>query len=251
MFDLGDRVALRDRLVEAARRDPEIDAAALLGSSARGTEDRWSDVDLALRLAPGVSAVGVADRWAEDLRRAEGVVDHLDVHASGALYRVFLLSSTLQVDLSFWPHEHFVSGGAPVTLLFGETGELSTPRPVEDGMDHVRMSWLYALHVRSALCRGRAWQAVWMLENLRNRLVSLYCLRHDLPTQEGRGVDALPEVIRSELAETLLSSTEPAGLRRTFAVLVTSLLAEASRQDLPVPGGLQRTLAELVRSADS
>jgi len=33
-------------------------------------------------------------------------------------------------------------------------------------------------------------------------------------------------------------------------VLVTLLLAEASRQGLPVPGSLEQTLAELVLSAD-
>ena len=249
MFDEVERHELRTRLIDAAREDPRVDAAALLGSAARGAEDRWSDIDLALRLTPGVDPHDVADSWTTGLEEDEAVVDHLDIRASGALYRVFLLASTLQVDLSFWPHGHFVTGGAPVRLLFGEVDDAAARSGGEHAMDHVRMAWLYALHVRSALARGRIWQAVWMLEGIRNRLVSLYCLRHRLSTQEGRGVDELPASVLSELAETLITATDLAGLHRTFRLLITLLLLEADRQALPVPAGLDRALDELVVSA--
>lgn len=155
MFDVGDRDELRARLVEAARQDPEISAAALLGASARGTEDRFSDIDLALPVTAGVELSGVADRWTERLRQEELVIDQLDVQASGGLYRVFLLASTLQVDLSFWSHGQLVTGGAPIRLFFGEADDTTDLRAGEDAMDHLRMTWLYALHVRSAVARGR------------------------------------------------------------------------------------------------
>lgn len=249
MFDVGERDGLRARLIGAARQDPHIDAAALLGSAARGAEDRWSDIDLALRLTPGVEPAEVAQVWTRRLQQEETVVDHLDIHASGALYRVFLLASTLQVDLSFWPHDSFVTGGAPIQLLFGQAEDSEPAAAGEDPMSHVRMAWLYALHVRSALARGRSWQAVWMLEGIRNRLISLYCLRHGLATHEGRGVDALPGPVQVELAMTLAVSTDHADLCRIFRVLVTLLLAEIDGQVLPVPAGLDQALDELVASA--
>ena len=250
MFDVGEREGLRARLVDAARQDPHIDAAALLGSAAAGTEDRWSDIDLALLLSPGVQPAAVADEWTEHLQQEETVVDHLDIHASGALYRVFLLASTLQVDLSFWPHGGFVTGGAPVQLLFGQQADPETPAVDEDPMNHVQMAWLYALHVRSALARGRSWQAVWMLEGIRNRLISLYCRRHDLPTHEGRGVDALPGPVRAELSTTLAPTTDHGDLCHIFRVLVSLLLAETERQALPVAAGLRQALDEVVVSAE-
>lgn len=251
MFDDGDRDDLRARLVEAARQDVEISAAALLGSAARGAEDRWSDIDLALRLTPGAELNGVADRWTRRLRQEETVVDQLDIHASGALYRVFLLASTLQVDLSFWPHGRLVTGGAPVRMIFGQADDTAPePGSGEGGMEHLRMAWLYALHVRSALARDRRWQAVWMLESLRNWLISLYCLRHSLAPHEGRGVDALPGAVQAGLATTLTTSLDPADLRHAFRVLIALLLAEADRQSLPIPVGLEQTLEELVRSAE-
>ena len=250
MFGVGDRDKLRARLIDAARQDPHVDAAALLGSAARGDEDRWSDIDLALRLTAGVAAADVAYEWTSRLQQEEIVVDHLDVHASGALYRVFLLASTLQVDLSFWPHGSFVTGGAPIQLLFGQAPDAEAPAVSEDPMNHVQMTWLYALHVRSALARGRSWQAMWMLDGIRSRLISLYCQRHGLATYEGRGVDALPGPVRAELATTLTATIDHADLCHTFRVLVTLLLAETDRQALPVPTGLHQTLDELVVSAE-
>lgn len=250
MFNVDAREELRARLVEAARRDPEIDAAAVLGSAARGTEDRWSDIDLALRVTAGVELSSVADRWTERLRQEQVVIDQLDVQASGGLYRVFLLAPTLQVDLSFWSHGQFVTGGAPVRLLFGEADDTTDPGAGENAMDHLRMTWLYALHVRSAVARGRSWQAVWMLESMRNGLISMYCLRYGLPAHEGRGVDALPSSIRAGLLDTLVTKTDPADLRATFRLLVTMLLAEAEHQSLPVPVGLGQAFDELVTSAD-
>jgi len=197
-----------------------------------------------------VDPAKVAHEWTRRLQQEETVVDHLDIHASGALYRVFLLASTLQVDLSFWPHGSFVTGGAPVHLLFGQAEDLEPPAAGEDLVNHVQMGWLYALHVRSALARGRSWQAVWMLEGIRNRLIFLYCQRHGLDTHEGRGVDALPGPVRAELATTLTATIDHADLCHTFRVLVTLLLAETDRQALPVPTGLPQTFAELVDSAE-
>lgn len=249
MFAVEERDVLRARLVEAARQDREIDAAALLGSAARGTEDRWSDIDLALRLAPGVAPSSVADRWARRLRQEEAVIDQLDVPASGALYRVFLLASTLQVDLSFWPHGQLVTGGAPIHLLFGQADDTTALEVGGEAMGHLRMAWLHALHARSALARGRTWQAIWMLEGIRNQLTSMYCLRHGLATHQGRGVDALPGSIHAELATTLITGTDPADLRRIFRVLMDLLLTEATRQSLAVPPGLEQTLEDLVLSA--
>ncbi len=101
------RDALRDSLVDRARQDADVIAAAILGSGATGQQDRWSDLDLALRLRPGVDQDRVIDRWTRLIFAEHGAVHRLDVHASGALYRVFLLDTSLQLDLSFWPAEEF------------------------------------------------------------------------------------------------------------------------------------------------
>jgi predicted nucleotidyltransferase len=247
VFDVAHRERLRERLVEAARRDPRITAVALLGSAARHEEDRWSDIDLALRLGPGTDPVEVAAAWTLLVAETEPVVDHLDLRASGALYRVLLLASTLQVDLSFWPDDQPLAGGAPVTVLFGEVAvaPVLTNGDDESSVD-VRMAWLSALHLRAALRRGRVWQALWMLEGIRNLLVGLYCRRLGLPVGEGRGVDRLPPWILAGLASTVPARIDTAALGHSFRSSIGLLVAEVERQGRRLSAELNRVLDELV-----
>ncbi len=250
MFTEQEREALRTELTRFARDDARVVAAASLGSAARGELDQWSDVDLALRLAPGVEAVEVVETWTERVAHSEPVVDHLDIRASGALYRVLLLASSLQVDLSFWPHDQPLAGGAPVAVLFGEfpldpvvagAGELDRSHLA------VRMGWLYALHLRSALGRGRWWQALWMLQSVRDVVVRLYCQRLDLPQAEGRGVDRLPAKLLDGLVRTHPSRVESEPLSACFGVVARLLLEEAERHGVQVSADLAGVVIELAR----
>src|SRR5207245_2811650 len=75
------------------------------GSAALGREDRWSDVDLALSVA--ADREQVLAEWTDRMYREHAAVDHLDVVFGATVFRVFLLASTLQVDVAFWPNEDF------------------------------------------------------------------------------------------------------------------------------------------------
>ncbi len=194
----------------------------------------------------------VANGWTAHVGETEQVVDHLDIRASGALYRVLLLASSLQVDLSFWPHDQPLAGGTPVAVLFGEV-PVSPIKPaagLDESVSAVRMGWLYGLHVRSALGRGRWWQALWMLESIREVLVGLYCRRLDLPSSEGRGVDRLPADLLDGLARGHSSGVEPHQLSTSFEVLVGLLLEEAERHGVQLSADLTRVVVELTHRED-
>ena len=60
MFTVAQRGRIRDRLVRAASEDERITAAAFVGSAAINREDRWSDIDLALRSRPDLEPEPVA-----------------------------------------------------------------------------------------------------------------------------------------------------------------------------------------------
>lgn len=247
MFIAADRETLRARLIETARVHSDIETAALLGSAARGEEDRWSDIDLALGLGPGVDPKTAADTWTELVEQTNPVVDHLDIEAAGGLYRVLLLASTLQVDLSFWPHGQLPASNDSVHVLFGDTASQTAPaQAAKDLSSHVRTSWLYALHVRCALGRGRTWQALWMLDGIRNHVITLLCLRHGLPSAEGRGVDRLPPAVLKDLSQTLPGGLDPSSITLSFRRLTNLLAREAEQQALPLPTGLWTVLDELV-----
>jgi predicted nucleotidyltransferase len=218
VFTVSERDQLRRDLVSAAESDPRVVGAALTGSFAVGEEDRWSDIDLAL------SVDGLADAVVSDwtaLMYSRGAVSHLDVRRGAVLFRVFLMRSTLQVDIAFWPSSEFGATGPTFRLLFGETNSLpASGQP--DRAELVGLAWLYGLHVRSALARGRVWQALYMLNGMRDHVMSLWCLRCGVNAVQGRGVDDVPGV--EAFAGTLALSTHPEELGRAFRV-VTGLLA--------------------------
>ncbi len=226
MFTEDDRAGVLDRLIAAARADGSVVGAATVGSLAAGTADRWSDIDLALRLAPGREPVVVAESWTTWLGTVTTVADHLDVWAGPALYRVFLLADTLQVDLSFWPFEDFGTTGEPFQIVFGGAGR-SHPAEAADVAALTGWAWLFALHARSAIARGRPWQALQMIDDLRGRLVALACIRHGLPPHHGRGVDRLPEAERSALSAAVPTGLDSGSLMRAFDAAVRLLQQEA------------------------
>ena len=245
LFTPERRERLREALVAAAQSDVRITGAAHTGSAAVGREDRWSDIDLALCVAPYADVEQVVADWSNRMYRDHGAVTHLDVWRGATLYRVFLLEDTLQVDVSFWSKGEFGATGPTFRLVFGTANEQPWASPPV-AADLIGMGWLYALHVRSSIARGRVWQAEYMLSAMRDQVLALACLRHDVPVQEGRGLDDLPQDVTGPLAEALVRSLEVAELRRAFGVTTVALLGEAERFDAEVAKRLAGPLEVLV-----
>jgi len=248
VFSQRERRDLREYLVAAARVDERIGAAAVVGSAAAAREDEWSDIDLALRLAPGLEPVDVGDAWTGRMYKNCGAVDHLDVWSGSALFRVFLLSSSMQVDLSFWPSDAFAASGTSFRLLFGEANE-ANPSPLPTPEALIGMGWLHALHARSSIARGRNLQALYMVNGVRDHVVSLACLRHGLPSHQGRGVDDLPPEVIETIAETLVCGLRRSDLSTAFANAITALIDEAELIDAGLASRLREPARELVRTA--
>lgn len=248
MFTPAARDQLLAELLSRARADPSVSKAALVGSAARGATDRWSDIDLALGLAPGTDPTAAAAGWTARLGELVRIADHLDLWSGPALYRVFLTDDSLQVDLSFWPADDLSSTGEPFALIFGSAPPVRVP--AEPELEPIiGWAWLYALHTRSALARRRHWQALQMLDGLRGQLVALTCLRHNLPGHQGRGVDRLPAAVLADLRSTLPARPDPAPLTDAFAAAVGLLLAEAAHVDPELAARLHAPLSTLLQTA--
>lgn len=242
MYSPEERDRLRDALIAAARADERITGAALTGSAAANREDRWSDIDLALCVAAEPDEV-VAD-WTERLYRNHGTVHHMDVHSGTTLFRVFLLASSLQVDIAFWRPDEFGATAPTFRLVFGT----AVPRPhtpPPDPVQLVGLAWLHALHARSSIARGRVWQAEYMISGLRDHVLALACLRFGVPAVQGRGMDDLPG--SATVPGALVCSLEDAELRRAFAVAVEALLAEAAHVDAALADRLSVPLRVMLR----
>jgi len=229
------------------RADGRISGAALTGSATGGATDRWSDIDLALCVTDEADHDQVVADWTDRIYRAHEAVHHLDVVHERILYRVFLLASTLQVDLAFWPAAEFGATGPTFRLLFGTANERPM-RPAPAAAELIAWGWLYALHARSSIARGRAWQAEYMLSGARDQVLALACLRHGLPAVEGRGIDALSPEATATVDGALVRSLDPAELRRAFAAVGEALIDEVERADARLADRLVVPLRELFRS---
>jgi predicted nucleotidyltransferase len=245
VFAPEDRERLRSELIAAAQDDARITAAALVGSAAQDREDRWSDIDLALRVEPEAERGAVIAAWTDRMYARHAAVHHTDVVRGDTLYRVFLLADTLQVDLSFWSASEFGAVGPAFRLVFG-AGAKQTPGPAPTAEHLIGTGWLYALHVRSSIGRGQLWQAEYMVATARHHVLTLACLNRGLPTAHGRGFDRLPSETTARLVPALPRSLDVPDLQRALAAIVEVLLDETARADRALAERLREPLREVV-----
>ena len=225
MFTSEWREQVRSEIIEKAKCDTRISGGAITGSATLDQLDQWSDIDMAFGIKNASQLPEILDTYTKQMYQAYGALHHLDVHSGVWIYRVFLLSNTLQVDLAFAPEDQFGARASTFKLIFGKKGQIPFDPPTQFEV-YVGWCWLYSLHVRSSLRRGRPWQTEFFVSGLRDYLISLCCRRFGLVEKQGRGVDWLPVEELSKLESTLIKSLESAELQRAFSAAVNLCLEE-------------------------
>src|SRR5437867_9324612 len=124
MFTAQDRERIRSELLEAARVDERLTGGAVTGSAVAGQEDAWSDIDLGFGVGDAAQMREVLSDWTSRMYDRYQALHHFDVTVGTWVYRVFLLSSTLQVDLAFVPAEDFGARAPTLRLVFGRAAQL-------------------------------------------------------------------------------------------------------------------------------
>jgi hypothetical protein len=244
VFTPEDREALRTELIEAARADPRITGAAITGSGSVGNEDRWSDIDLAFGVRDASEVESTLADFSERMYRDHHALHHVDVPSGAWIYRVFLLPSTLQVDLAFAPATDFRARASTFRLVFGTAAEESyVVHATAEQL--IGYAWLYALHVRSSIARGKPWQAEYMIGEMRNHVLQLACLRYGLPTREARGTDKLPADVTRPLQDALVHSLDTEELLRAFRAATSGLIREMRLFDEELTNRLEQTVRGL------
>jgi hypothetical protein len=244
-----ERESLRTALIDAARKDSRISGGAITGSASVGAEDSWSDVDLAFGVRNPSALSAVVEDFSAAMRGRYGALDQLDVPSGAWLYRVFLLPNTLQVDLAFAPASDFGARTPTFRRVFGQSVELPHVPPPDAGA-LAGWAWLYALHVRSSILRGKPWQAEHMLNGMRDNLLSLACLRHGLPARECRGTDQLPPELLAEFEATLVRSLDRLELARAFGAATDCLIDELFANDERLGERLEPALLQMVEQVN-
>jgi len=245
VFAIEERDRVRGRLLELAEADPGVSAAAITGSYAAGGGDEWSDIDLAFAIDGELQEA--IERWTERLYGDFGALHHWDLPWGSSVYRVFLLPDVLEVDIAFTPTADFGPRGPNWRTVFGETVEVA-PNVPPDPDTLAGLGWHYVLHARMCIERGKPWQAVWLIDGVRDHVLTLACLRLGHPARFAKGADLLPPEITEPVEATLVRSLGEAELRRALAAAAEALVAELERSDPELAGRLRPTLAELAAS---
>jgi predicted nucleotidyltransferase len=244
MFTPAERASLRKQLLEFAKSDQRISAAAITGSAAANREDEWSDIDLAFAVADPEAVQGVLSDWTARMYDLHEALHHTDVIAGAWIYRVYFLANTLQVDLAFVSQSEFRAVGPTFMLIFGKENE-PRPFPPPSAADIIGMGWLHALHARSCIARRKLWQAEHMISAVRDYALVLACLRLGLPSAHGRSIDQLSSSITGPLEASLVKRLEPAELQRAFTIAVEGFISEMRNADPELALKLEAPLSGL------
>jgi hypothetical protein len=226
VFEIGDRDRVRDWVLDLASSDPRVVAGAVLGSLAHDEGDRWSDLDLMFAVADDVPVDEVLEAWSRTLAREFGAVGLFDLPSGSIIYRVFLFPDCLELDLSFTPASEFGAGGPKFRLLFGEVVEVSGEPP--DSADELfGYAVHHTLHARTAIERGRYWQAEHWISAVRDKALALACRRRGLDGWYARDFDRLPAEVLGPANDALVRSLDPDELHRALESAVAALLRES------------------------
>jgi hypothetical protein len=244
MYTAAQRSHLRDVLLQRAQEDTRISGSAITGSAATGLEDQWSDIDLAFGITTAAEVTHVLSDWTAHMYDQHEAVHHMDIRAGNWIYRVFFLANTLQVDLAFVPAEDFRPLAPTFRLIHGTAGEPVTfPSPT--AADLIGFGWLYAIHARSCIARGKVWQAEYMISALRDQALSLACLRHNLPAAHGKGLDQLPAEVVTQFEPAIVANLKPDELARAFAAATQVFVHELHHADPALANKLHEPLMRL------
>jgi hypothetical protein len=247
VFTTAERSGLRSHLLERAAKDQRISGAAITGSAAAEREDAWSDIDLAFGIVDGTDLSSVLSDWTTYMQDTQAALHHVDVKFGAWVYRVFLLSNTLQVDLAFAPASEFRPLATTFRLVFG-IANAAADSPPQRQAEIIGLDWLYALHARSAIARERWWQAEYMVSGVRNNAFALACVRCGLPVVHGKGFDQLPAGLKLEFAGALVRKLERGELLLAFRAAVELLVREIADFDKELGLRLKQTLVHLIDS---
>jgi hypothetical protein len=254
MFTVGQRVALRDRVLRLGEEDERVVAGAVVGSLAVDAADRFSDLDLMFGVDDRARVPDVLDDWARTLVDELGAVQLVELERGPTTYRVFLLPDALQLDLSMTSAARFRPAGPRFRLVFGQTapggsetvtGDLfiATPTVAED-----IFGWgvVYALHSRACIERGRVWQAEHYVGAVRDHALSLACLREGRTAVQARGYDDLSAETLVRFEGVHVGGIERGALRAALGASVRALLNEGAEGRIPHARVVAERLAELV-----
>ncbi len=253
MFNVQFREEVHEKIISRAKGDSRIVSAAVIGSYAKGTVDRWSDIDLTFGVNELFAIEELLDSWTDYVVDEFRGIVLFDVESGSTIYRVFILPGCLQLDLSFSPASEFGAKGPHFDLLYSKQYEKPQLRPQPNEKPQPRSQptkelFGYLVHhlLRARFCmeRNRLWQAEFWISEARNCALKLACQSLGLDSDYGRGFDDLPHDIHNLFKDSFVRQLSDIEILRAIKIIIggiPGISEEVNRYSLE----LRDTLNEL------
>ncbi|MBA3986398.1 MAG: nucleotidyltransferase domain-containing protein [Flavobacteriales bacterium] len=229
MFTIQSRDEVREKIISKAKTDRRIVSAAVIGSYAQDTVDRWSDIDLTFGVDEAFSTSSLINSWTDYVLKEFSGIVLFDVQVGNTTYRVIILPGCLQVDLSFSPVSEFGAIGPHFKLLYG--GQYEKPQHskqyenLQTKQQLTQEMFGYMVHhilrARFSAERNKLWQAEFWISETRNYALKLACISWGLNSDYGRGFDDLPNNILSAFKNSYVKELSKEEILRVIKVLIT------------------------------
>lgn len=223
MFTESYREEVRQKIITKAKMDQRIVSAAVIGSYAQGTMDRWSDIDLTFGVDGSFSIPVLLNSWTDDIVREFSANVLFDLNVGNTIYRVFILPGCLQLDLSFSPDKEFGAFGPHFNLLYGKQYDKPQQYAVQSNLELFGYLIHHLLRARFCAERNKLWQAEFWTNEAKNYALKLACISRGLRSDYGRGLDELPEAILSSFKNALVTTLSKDEILRVIKVIISAL----------------------------
>jgi predicted nucleotidyltransferase len=257
-----------DRFVAACKLNADIVAAFLGGSYARGTADRYSDIDVYVIVSDDAFDDFNTNR--DEFLRLLGeplFIENFDIpnivffiYADGVEGELGIGSESKYTDIHAGPHILLVDKKNILSGVEFAPAELDPLERAEQLRRLIYWFWHDLSHFITAMQRGQLWWAQGQLEALRRYCVNLLRMRHNFSDLEAGDepyfkIDQTVPVGQLSVLEETFCLREKAAMLKSGVILVkiykelaTSL---ARAHDIPYPEALERIMVQRLEDLQS
>lgn len=245
-FTTTERTQVFDRVLEIAKADARVTGGAIVGSFASNKEDELSDIDITFGIKAEIKPDEVLNEWTKLLDAEFNVVHFFDLRHATAIYRVFLFPNCLELDLSVVPENDFGAITPSFQLLFGKANK-PTDFLKPDIVNLIGLGWHHVLHANSAIQRNKPWQAEYWTSALRDHVISMKCIRLELPSNYAKGADSISHQEKKEMESTFIKSLDLSELKINLILISQFLTSEIRHHDEKLANELEHLFEKLLK----
>jgi predicted nucleotidyltransferase len=246
IYSEEDRKKTLTLLLKTAEEDSRIGAAIVVGSGAYGFIDEYSDIDLCFVVQDKDEVCAVFESWRRKITQLLSVFEHTEsVRGPNSLLHVIFLENCLEVDIGFICAEELTARREHWNVRFDRFGGIAerlastweekkqSAQEILENYYRSRLKaiWHYIQHAVVAYKRGRLWQALSDIQDIRQQAISLHGYRIGLEPGRYKEVDEMEEPFQGKLKSTLVGKIDKDGVKEAIEGAVECFFSEARHVD--------------------